>query len=140
MGYVDGPSDGPADSSDACGVATGDVHRVRWRGFYKATASQVHTFKTTLTDASSRARLWIDNQMVIDNWSSLAALDSTGPSSALTDGSYYDFCVDLFATADDHEVKVEVAKGGAAYSNIADSDLFNVVDVSGSPFQVTVSS
>merc|ERR1712072_183414 len=130
--------------TDAGQITSGDVHRIRGRGFYKASTTGVHTFKATLNDGSSRARLWIDNQMVIDQWSSLStiALAATGPSSALTSGSYYDFCVDLFATADGHNANVKVDKptGGAGFVDIADDDLWNVVDVSGSPFQVTVSS
>jgi len=121
-------------------ITSGDVHRVRWRGFYKATASQVHTFQTTVGDGSSRVRLWIDNQLVIDQWSSIANVAHKGPSSALTSGNYYDFCVDLFATADAHDVNVKIDKSASTFVNIADADLWNVVDVSGSPFQVTVSS
>jgi hypothetical protein len=121
-------------------ITSGDVHRVRWRGFYKATASQVHTFQTTVGDGSSRVRLWIDNQLVIDQWSSIDNVAHSGPSSALTSGNYYDFCVDLFATADAHDVNVKIDKSASTFVNIADADLWNVVDVSGSPFQVTVSS
>merc|ERR1711998_568186 len=120
--------------------------RIRWRAFFKPSSTAAYTFKVALTKATAQnLRMWVDNQMIIDAWG--AAVDGTdaftktsGATNSLTANKLYDFCVDLKSN-DASATSVTITKSsGAAYSNIADTELLQVEDLSGSPFQVTVSS
>jgi len=48
---------------------------VRWTGQVRADASETYTFYTTSNDG---VRLWVNNQLVIDNWTSHAATENKG--------------------------------------------------------------
>ena len=62
----------------------------RWAGLIRPTSSQLYTFKTVLFTANTdeRVRLWLDYNLIIDQWSSLA---QTAPTSAqsLTAARFY---------------------------------------------------
>jgi len=123
--------------------------RIRWRAFFKPGSTAAYTFKATVAKATGQnLRMWVDNQMIIDQWGAFldAGTDAFTVTStvtnSLTANKLYDFCVDLKsndATAPGRSVTITKSSGGA-YSNIAASELLQVEDVSGSPFQVTVSS
>ena len=73
-------------SSSAPGSISGSVFAVRWAGLIRASLASSYTFHTSLSgDASSheRLKLWIDGQLLIDQWSSLDSLSmvSLAPST-----------------------------------------------------------
>lgn len=47
---------------------------VRWSGWVKSSVAGTHTFSPAVVGADERVKLWIDSNLVIDQWSSLAAL------------------------------------------------------------------
>ena len=58
---------------------------VRWAGFVSASLSQTYTFSVSMPEHDqasaqlpSRIKLWIDNQLIIDQWSSLTHQSPTG--------------------------------------------------------------
>ena len=62
------------------------VVAVKWRGFVAPRFSQTYTFRATIHDYlgsshNQRVALWIDNQQVIAQWSSLSSLVPTGTFS-----------------------------------------------------------
>jgi len=121
--------------------------RIRWRAFFKPASTAAYTFKAALTKATAQnLRMWVDNQLIIDKWG--AAVDAgtdaftvtSSVTNSLTASKLYDFCVDLKSN-DASATSVTITKDdGTGYSNIAASELLQVEDLSGSPFQVTVSS
>merc|ERR1711907_491687 len=91
-------------------------------------------------------RMWVDNQMIIDKWgafidgSTTGVTVESGVTNSLTAGKLYDFCVD-FKSNDASATSVTITKSsGGTYSDISAAELLQVEDLSGSPFQVTVSS
>ena len=91
------PTDRPYPQS----VTNGEFS-VRWTGFVRLTspAGNIHTFHTTLGNngnTDERVQLWIDNSLVISQWSSLATSQPSGtvaqPSSPV-DGAYYSLVLD----------------------------------------------
>ncbi|MBA3329920.1 MAG: Ig-like domain-containing protein, partial [Actinobacteria bacterium] len=63
----------------------GDSFSVRWTGQVKADFTQTYTFYTTSNDG---VRLWVDNKLLIDNWSDHAATENSG-TVALQAGQWY---------------------------------------------------
>merc|ERR1711904_331291 len=121
--------------------------RIRWRALFKPDNTSAYTFKATVAKATGQnLRMWVDNQMIIDQWGAyLHANDNdltvtSSVTNSLTANKTYDFCVDLKSN-DATATSVTISKSsGGAYSNIAASELLQGEDLSGSPFQVTVSS
>ncbi|MBL9201498.1 MAG: immunoglobulin domain-containing protein [Opitutaceae bacterium] len=62
-----------------------DFFSVRWSGFVRADLSATYTFITSSDDG---VRLWINNQLIIDNWTDHSLTDNTG-SITLQAGQLY---------------------------------------------------
>ena len=65
-------------STPAWTLTNSEFH-VRWTGFFEADAAATHySFFTPLKTSSERVRLWLDNELVIDQWTSLSSTDPGG--------------------------------------------------------------
>ena len=59
---------------------TGTGYTVRWAGLFRPKFADVYTFQTRTLNLDSsvepteRMKLWLDNQLIIDQWVSKAAL------------------------------------------------------------------
>lgn len=73
------------------GVNT-DNYSVRWTGKVKADFSETFTFYTVSDDG---VRLWVNNTLLIDNWTNHAAVENSG-SIALTAGQQYDIRMEYY--------------------------------------------
>ncbi|MBA3699219.1 MAG: PQQ-dependent sugar dehydrogenase [Planctomycetes bacterium] len=71
---------------------TADKFTVRWTGKVQPAVSETYTFFTTTDDG---VRLWVNNQLVIDQWVDQAPTESSG-SIALTGGTQYDVKLEYF--------------------------------------------
>lgn len=60
-----------------------DTFSVRWTGFVQSPLSQDTTFYTTTSDDG--VRLWVNGQLLIDNWTDHGPTENTG-TIALTAG------------------------------------------------------
>eukprot|EP00961_Rhodomonas_salina_P050232 674693-Rhodomonas_salina.1 len=73
--------------------ATGSVqYGARWAGLIdvKASDSTIFTFSTTLTSDTERVKLWVDNQLLVNQWSSLQGLQKSGTVSFVTGTGFYE--------------------------------------------------
>ena len=57
--------------SPSAPLSTFDLFGARWAGFIMATQSGLYNFRTMIGGDDERVKLWIDNKMVIDAWTSL---------------------------------------------------------------------
>ncbi|MCR6642601.1 MAG: PA14 domain-containing protein [Sporocytophaga sp.] len=73
------------------GVNT-DNYSVRWTGKVKADFSETFTFYTVSDDG---VRLWVNNTLLIDNWTNHAAVENSG-TIALTAGQQYDIRMEYY--------------------------------------------
>ncbi|MBO9703541.1 MAG: T9SS type A sorting domain-containing protein [Sporocytophaga sp.] len=73
------------------GVNT-DNYSVRWTGKIKADFSETFTFYTLSDDG---VRLWVNNTLLIDNWTNHAAVENNG-TIALTAGQLYDIRMEYY--------------------------------------------
>ena len=51
---------------------------IRWTGYVTAYLPQEHTFSLEVAEADERVKLWIDEQLLVDQWTSLSTIRPTG--------------------------------------------------------------
>lgn len=69
-----------------------DSFSARWTGQVKPGRSEVYTFHTTSDDG---VRLWMDGQLIINNWTDHPPTDNSG-QIALTAGQKYDIKMEYY--------------------------------------------
>ncbi len=70
--------DGRLSASTWPSLSSAESYSVVWGGFVRPVSSGTYTFQTDVADYTDRVRVWIDNALVVDQWSSLASLQPTG--------------------------------------------------------------
>ena len=81
-----------ASSSPATGV-TADNFSVRWTGQVQAPVTGNYTFTTMADDG---VRLWVNGQLLIDNWVDQAVATRTSAPVALVAGTRYDIRMEYY--------------------------------------------
>ena len=81
-----------ASAGPATGV-TVDNFSVRWTGQVQALASGSYTFSTSADDG---VRLWVNGQLLVDNWVDQAVTTRTSAPIALVAGSRYDIRMEYY--------------------------------------------
>ena len=115
-------------------VHTRAHHQVRWAGLVRATLASPYTFHTSLSgEAASheRVKLWVDGQLLIDQWTSLQSLSLTALAPRAVSNSSQ-----LEATSPHSEilyhVQVEYKRGRAVAGKAPRMRLeFNNLDIHG---------
>jgi Glycoside hydrolase family 44/PA14 domain/Fibronectin type III domain len=70
-----------------------DTFSVRWTGQVQAVESGSYRFRTTSDDG---VRLWVNGQLLINNWTDHAATTDTSAAVALTAGQKYDLKLEYY--------------------------------------------
>ncbi len=83
--------------SPAPGVVPNDQFSVRWEGLVEARSDEVYTFYVTHDDG---ARLWVNDQLIINNWTDHAAVEDSG-SIALRLGQRYSIRLEFYENGGD---------------------------------------
>lgn len=78
-------------------LVNADLFSVRWTGEVTAQFSETYTFHTTSDDG---VRLWVDGQLLIDNWTDHARTDDTG-SVDLVKGQTYSIVMEMYENGGD---------------------------------------
>ena len=125
-------------------LLTSTVERfvVRFNGMYKTSSTQRY-FKWNEIALEDRVRLWVDNKLIIDQWTSLAVAAPTGGYLFDSSSGIYDIHAEFFRLEGETTAKsIDVQDGSAAgtYSTITTDKLFFTEKLSGSPYAVTVST
>lgn len=84
--------DWASGSSGVSGVAS-DNFSVRWDGFIRAPSTGSYTFQTTSDDG---VRLWVNGQLVIDNWSDHVSSINISNSISLVAGNKYSIKMEYY--------------------------------------------
>jgi hypothetical protein len=85
-----------AGGSPAPGIPA-DQFSVRWEGLVEARSDEPYTFYVTHDDG---ARLWVNDQLVIDNWTDHAAIEDSG-TITLALGQRYSIRLEFYENAGD---------------------------------------
>jgi hypothetical protein len=86
-----------ASGSPAPGVVPNDQFSVRWEGQVEARSDELYTFHVTHDDG---ARLWVNDQLIIDNWTDHAAIEDSG-TIALQLGQRYTIRLEFYENVGD---------------------------------------
>ena len=115
---------------------------VRFNGMYKTSSTQRYFSWTPIT-IKDRVRLWVDNKLIIDQWTSLAVAAPTGGYLFDSSSGIYDIHAELFRLSTgvtNGVAKVEDGSAAGTYTAIPTDKLFFTETLSGSPYAVTVST
>jgi hypothetical protein len=121
---------------------------VRWAGLLQVndhtqdTTPQVFTFESGIAETDERVKLWVDNSLIIDRWETYDHLSATSFSATigLMTPNYYDLKMEYKQYAGSHAQAVlrwHCGISGSACEHksiIPSSNLFQIREVSGSPF------
>jgi endoglucanase len=86
-----------AGGSPAPGVVPADQFSARWEGEVEARSNELYTFYVTHDDG---ARLWVNDQLIIDNWTDHAAIEDSG-SIPLQLGQRYSIRLEFYENGGD---------------------------------------
>jgi glucose/arabinose dehydrogenase len=104
------------------GTAIGaDTFSVRWTGQVEARFTETFAFRTTSDDG---VRLWINNQLIIDQWNNHAATDHTG-SIALTAGQRYDVRMEYYENTGQAVARLGWSSPSQPFQIIPQSQLYS---------------
>ena len=112
-----------------------DTFSVRWTGQVETMYSEEYTFYTTADDG---VRLWVNDQLIIDDWRTHPAEEKSGTIS-LEAGQKYDIRLEYFEQGGDASVKLEWSSASQAREIIPESQLYSNGDVqrNGSTYRLT---
>lgn len=107
--------DGPINfnwGTDAPGVTgiAADQFSVRWEGLLRTTQTGNYQFQTVSDDG---VRLWVNDVLVIDNWTVHAATTDTSGNIALTAGQTYSIRFEYYENFIDAEIRLRWRLPGA---------------------------
>jgi hypothetical protein len=106
--------------SPAAGVGV-DNFSARWTGRVEAPVTGNYRFSTVSDDG---IRLWINGQLVINNWTDHASTTNTSASIALTAGVRYTMTLEFYEHAGGATAKLQWSYSGQALQVIPQSRLF----------------
>jgi endoglucanase len=86
-----------AGGSPVPGVVPADLFSARWQGEVEARTNELYTFYVSHDDG---ARLWVNDQLIIDNWTDHAATEDSG-SIPLQLGQRYSLRLEFYENAGD---------------------------------------
>merc|ERR1711966_41413 len=134
-------------SNNLCGGDCAFI--VRMDGAYK-TASTQHYFKFlnimgdgTGNKDTDRVRLWIDNKLIVDQWTSLDYAAPTGSYLFDSSSGIYDVHAEIYRKSGENtpkSVSIQDAPADSGYSDVPTQRLYFSETLSGSPYAVTVST
>ena len=86
----------------------GSSFTVRWEGFVRATIPSNYRLRTRLGDPDDRVKLWIDNSLLINQWSSRGpAVVHSGTFNLAEAGMYYDLKMEFKETSGQQAVELQ---------------------------------
>jgi MSHA biogenesis protein MshQ len=101
---IDGPVDFDWGTGDPGVTGIGaDQFSVRWDGILRATVTGNYQFQTVSDDG---VRLWVNNTLIIDNWTDHAAATDTSGNVALTAGELYFIRLEYYENGGSAEIRL----------------------------------
>ena len=106
--------------SPGAGVGV-DHFSARWTGQVEALFTQTYTFFTTSDDG---VRLWVNGQLLVDNWIDQAATVRSSAPVTLTAGTKYDVTMEYYEHGGNASAKLQWSYPGQAQTPIPQSQLY----------------
>ena len=123
-------------------VATADGYSVRWAGFVSPVDDGLYTFQWARSGNvdADRVKLWLDNSVVIQQWTSLEHANPQGTIS-LKGFAFYDLWVEFKVEGSgigQHFVDLKWKYGASALESVTSRNLFEGYPLHRSPYQAVV--
>ncbi len=111
---------------------------VRWSGSFRPPANATYTLQATLLGQESRVRLYLDNAVVFDQWSSLALMQPTRSVGRLDSSQFYSVIAEYTRSgfAPMFGIKLSVSVDNSTFSPLANESLFRGFPSQDSPFAI----
>lgn len=103
-------------------AVTADNFSVRWTGSVQAPVTGTFQFTTVSDDG---VRLWVNGQLLIDNWTNHAATTNTSAGISLTAGVKYTITLEYYEKAGAATIRLQWSYPGQALQAIPQSRLFH---------------
>ena len=97
-----------------------DTFSVRWTGEIESRYSETYTFNTRSDDG---VRLYVDGQLIIDQWNNHAATNHTG-SIFMESGVRYDIRLEYYEAAGDAEIRLRWSSANQSFEAVPTSQLY----------------
>ncbi len=97
-----------------------DTFSVQWTGQVEPMYSETYTFYTTSDDG---VRLWVNAQLIIDNWTDHGPTENSG-TIALTAGVKYDISMDFYENGGGAVAELRWSSASQAYEIIPQTQLY----------------
>jgi len=121
-----------------------DVFSARWAGFVHVTTgtTSAYTFEASMKSSCDRVRLWVDNLLLLDNWSSFPAATVTGTILFMNsvDSKFYDIKMEYRSTITNKDRGVMLKwqhSGLGTYATLDASHYALDQPIAGSPYNIT---
>jgi len=88
---------GSYDSAAGTGLSADNLYSVRWAGLLRPCRSDTYTFYTDVMTIDERVRLWVDNSLIIDSWTSLSGTETSGTYLFALANDFYDITIEFAA-------------------------------------------
>ena len=98
-----------------------DNFSARWTGSVEAPVSGTYRFSTVSDDG---IRLWVNGQLVVNNWTDHAPITNTSAAISLTAGVRYTIVLEFYEKAGGATAKLQWSYPGQATQVIPQSRLF----------------
>jgi regulation of enolase protein 1 (concanavalin A-like superfamily) len=92
---IEGPINYTWTGSPRPGVPSQN-YSVRWTGYVWAPVSGIYRFRTRSDDG---VRLWVNNQLLVNNWTDHSPTTNTSPNLDLTGGRWYPITLEFYENA-----------------------------------------
>ena len=83
----------PGGAKPAATLGDAEAYSVRWTGLVRPAAAQTYTFFAAVQTDAERIKLWVDNQLLVQQWRSLDSLERSGTISFDAADGYYQVAV-----------------------------------------------
>jgi len=126
------------DQTSNANVAVVDGFSMLWSGYIKPTSSEEYTFHAKVAESDERVKLWVDDQWIVDQWTSLSSTAPTG-TLWLAGNILYDLKMQYKEVAGHSATSLHWESSSTSRALVPSHNLFrSASDVQGSPFTATV--
>lgn len=98
-----------------------ETFSVRWTGFVQPKYSENYTF---YTDSDDGVRVWVDNQLIIDNWTDHGVTENSGQIT-LAAGNFYPIRIEYYDSRWDATIMLKWSSTSQAVEAVASEYLFS---------------
>ncbi len=113
-------------------LSSGDSFSIRWRGAMQPTTASSYTFFLHVADTSDRARLILDQEVLIDFWTvAPSGTETSAVAASLQNGRYYDLEVHYKQTGSSKRTTLRYSSAVNAKKVLQQAALF--ISVSSAP-------